>query len=43
MPGQPSPATGQTAHVEGGTLLEAYREFDRREPGWVKVALLPED
>jgi threonine dehydrogenase-like Zn-dependent dehydrogenase len=24
-------------------VLEAYREFDRREPGWVKVALLPEE
>jgi threonine dehydrogenase-like Zn-dependent dehydrogenase len=24
-------------------VLEAYREFDRREPGWVKVALLADE
>ena len=22
-------------------VIEAYRVFDRREPGWVKVALAP--
>jgi threonine dehydrogenase-like Zn-dependent dehydrogenase len=24
-----------------GDVLAAYAEFDRREPGWIKVALTP--
>lgn len=24
-----------------GSVIDAYKAFDRREPGWVKVELLP--
>lgn len=36
---RPGEGTDQTRPVDD--VLEAYRIFDRREPGWVKVALAP--
>lgn len=39
--GVSDPAQVLTQTKPVGDVLEAYRTFDRREPGWVKVALAP--
>ncbi|HWG98933.1 MAG TPA: hypothetical protein VNV66_06330 [Pilimelia sp.] len=39
--GTVDPALLLTAHEPMSDVLEAYREFDRREPGWIRVALNP--
>ena len=35
------PANVLTRHEAIGDAIEAYKSFDRREPGWLKVALSP--
>lgn len=35
------PATVVTQHEPWNDVLAAHREFDRRSPGWLKVALKP--
>jgi threonine dehydrogenase-like Zn-dependent dehydrogenase len=39
--GTVDPALLLTGHEPMTDVLAAYREFDRREPGWIKVALNP--
>jgi threonine dehydrogenase-like Zn-dependent dehydrogenase len=39
--GTVDPAPLLTGHEPMTDVLAAYREFDRREPGWIKVALNP--
>jgi threonine dehydrogenase-like Zn-dependent dehydrogenase len=39
--GTVDPAQLLTGHEPMTDVLAAYREFDRREPGWIKVALNP--
>ena len=40
--GTVDPALLLTGHEPMTDVLAAYREFDRREPGWIKVALNPD-
>jgi threonine dehydrogenase-like Zn-dependent dehydrogenase len=40
--GTADPALLLTGQQPMTDVLAAYQEFDRREPGWVKVALDPE-
>jgi threonine dehydrogenase-like Zn-dependent dehydrogenase len=39
--GSVNPASILTQHQPLGSAIEAYKAFDRREPGWVKVELEP--
>ena len=39
--GTVDPALLLTGHEPMTDVLAAYREFDRREPGWIKIALEP--